>query len=42
MKIFNMTEEEKKKILLKHKEAIKKDTDKKTETKKGLQTPKKN
>ncbi len=39
MSIFNMKEEEKKKILEKHKEATKNQYLKKEETKKGLQRP---
>ena len=39
--LLNMSDEEKKKILEKHKEAIKNDTSKKTELKKGLQKPEK-
>lgn len=39
MSSFNMSEDEKKKILDKHKSAIKSDNDKKEETKKGLQKP---
>lgn len=39
MSVFNMKEEEKKKILEKHKEATKNHYIKKEETKKGLQKP---
>lgn len=39
MSIFNMSEEEKKKILQKHQEATKNQYLKKEETKKGLQKP---
>ena len=39
MSTFNMSEEEKKKILEKHKEATKSHYLKKEETKKGLQKP---
>ena len=41
MSVFGMTEEEKKKILEKHKEATKSHYVKKDETKKGLQKPEK-
>lgn len=41
MSVFKMSEEEKKKILDKHKSAIKTDSIKKDETKKGLQKPEK-
>ena len=39
MNVFNMSEEEKKKILDKHKSAVKVDNSKKEELKKGLQKP---
>jgi hypothetical protein len=39
MNVFNMSEEEKKKILEKHKSAVKVDNSKKEELKKGLQKP---
>ena len=39
MSVFNMSEEEKKKILEKHKDATKNHYVKKDETKKGLQKP---
>ena len=39
--IFNMSEEEKKKILAKHKDATKTHNDKKEELKNGLQKPNK-
>ena len=39
MSVFGMTEEEKKKILEKHKGAMKQDNTKKEELKKGLQKP---
>ena len=42
MSVFKMSEEEKKKILDKHKEATKNHHVKKDETKKGLQKPKPN
>ncbi len=41
MSILKMSEEEKKKILEKHKEATKSHNDKKEEMKKGVQAPKK-
>jgi hypothetical protein len=41
MSVFNMSEEEKKKILEKHKEATKNHYVKKDEVKKGLQKPEK-
>ena len=41
MSVFKMTEEEKKKILDRHKDATKNHYLKKEETKKGLQEPKK-
>lgn len=41
MSLFNLSEEEKNKILEKHKEASKNHYLKKDETKKGLQKPKK-
>lgn len=41
MAVFGLSEEEKKKILEKHKEATKNHYLKKDETKKGLQKPKK-
>ena len=39
MQPFGMSEEEKKKISIQHKIAMKKDDDKKSEIKKGLQKP---
>jgi hypothetical protein len=39
MGTFKLTEQEKNEILKKHKDAIKKDHDKKEENKKGLQKP---
>ncbi len=39
MSVFKMTEDEKKKILEKHKTAMKTDNNKKEELKKGLQKP---
>jgi hypothetical protein len=42
MSVFGMSEDEKKKILEKHKEATKNHYVKKDETKKGLQKPNKN
>ena len=42
MSIFNMSNEEKKKILEKHKDATKNQYLKKEETKKGLQKPEEN
>jgi hypothetical protein len=41
MSLLNLSDEEKKKILEKHKEATKSHVDKKEEIKKGLQQPKK-
>ena len=38
---FTMTPEEKQKILDKHKEAMKQESDKKEDTKQGLKTPEK-
>jgi len=42
MSVFNMSEDEKKKILEKHKDATKNHYVKKDEIKKGLQKPKEN
>ena len=42
MQPFGMSEEEKKKISIQHKIAMKKDDDKKSEIKKGLQKPEEN
>jgi len=39
MNILKLTEEEKQEILKKHKDAVKRDYDKKEEHKKGLQKP---
>ena len=41
MSVFNMTPEEKQKILDSHKNAMKKESDKKEDTKNGLKTPEK-
>jgi hypothetical protein len=41
MSILQMSEEEKKKISEQHKNAVKKDNDKKTELKQGLKQPEK-
>ena len=41
MAAFNMTPEEKQKILDSHKEAMKKESDKKEDTKNGLKAPEK-
>lgn len=41
MSVFNMSPEEKQKILEKHKEAMKAEDNKKTETKEGLKAPEK-
>jgi hypothetical protein len=41
MSVFNMSAEEKQKILEKHKKAMKAVDDKKTENKEGLKSPKK-
>ena len=42
MSVFNMSPEEKQKILDSHKEAMKKESDKKEDTKNGLKAPEKN
>jgi hypothetical protein len=41
MSVFNMSPEEKQKILDKHKKAMKAEDDKKTQTKEGLKAPEK-